>query len=400
MGNYVFRPEHQVGSYRKSDSFYLASVLLLWGLGVYTLFICTPIIGERYFHQRSYFVVRHLTNSIIGASGFIFFSVCPMKLIRRIIVPMTAAALLLSIAAIFGDEKNGASRWVSIPFISSFQPSEFAKFAIVLYLAHLFESHSEEYEENKNEVLFPILALSLFVLVIFAQKDYSTGVFIFISGIVMFLISGVRLRWLIYISPLLIFLFALMVLIEPYRLNRVLAFLNPDEYRHTFGFQYSASERIINSAGIWGLGSGTKLETVASIPEVQTDYIFSGWTCSMGLLGVTLYFILLVFFAYRGVRIAFNCPCKFASFASFGCIFSIFFQSLVNVAVVCGVLPSTGIPLPFFSSGGSSLIFTLCMCGFVINASHCISDNEEETKYSEKSEENIESFEGVIVEYE
>lgn len=119
----------------------------------------------------------------------------------------------------------------------------------------------------------------------------------------------------------------------------------------------------------------------------------------MGLMGVTLYFILLVFFTYRGTRVSFNCPNKFASFASFGCIFSIFFQSLVNVAVVCGVLPSTGIPLPFFSSGGSSLIFTLCMCGFVINASHCVSDNEE-AKYSEKTDEKIESFEGVIVEYE
>jgi cell division protein FtsW len=111
------------------------------------------------------------------------------------------------------------------------------------------------------------------------------------------------------------------------------------------------------------------LTLIKRIPEVQADYIFAGWTEAMGFLGVLAYFVLLSYFSWRGYRIAFSCPDRFGSLTAFGCTTSILFQSLINCGVVSSALPATGIPLPFFSAGGSSLIITFCMCGLILNVS-------------------------------
>ena len=166
-----------------------------------------------------------------------------------------------------------------------------------------------------------------------------------------------------------------MILTEQYRVNRIAAFLNPDEYVQSFNFQSIASKKAVITGGFWGQGIGDGLEKLNNIPEVQSDYIFAGWTEAMGFIGVIFYFVLLIFFVSRAIIIALKCPDRFSAFGTFGCSAVIFFQSLMNVSVVCGIVPTTGIPLPFFSNGGSSVIVTLCMCGFIINASRVDGDS-------------------------
>ena len=162
---------------------------------------------------------------------------------------------------------------------------------------------------------------------------------------------------------------ALFVFLEPYRLNRIIGFLDQDSYLQTLNYQTYAARRAISAGGFWGQGLGSGLSRINSIPEIQSDYIFAGWAESMGYFGVLIYFALLTLFAWRGLHCAMTAKSRFASIAAFGFIVSIIAQSVMNVAVVGGVIPTTGIPLPFFSSGGSSILFTLATCGFLVNAS-------------------------------
>ena len=175
---------------------------------------------------------------------------------------------------------------------------------------------------------------------------------------------------------------------EQYRIDRIIAFLKPDEGIHTFNYQSIAAKRAISAGGAWGSGIGVGLIQSNRIPEVQADYIFAGWAEAMGLFGVAIYFATLGVFAWRGFKTAIVCKNRFASYSAFGFVLMISAQSIVNCAVVCGALPSTGIPLPFFSLGGSSIITTLCMCGFIVNASRINSGNDSTDNYILKSSEN------------
>jgi cell division protein FtsW len=145
--------------------------------------------------------------------------------------------------------------------------------------------------------------------------------------------------------------------------------VKPEFDLYGINYQSNVARFAISVGNLFGEGIGAGLTQIKRIPEVYADYIFAGWTEAMGFLGVLAYFALLVYFAWRGYRVAWRCPDRFGALTAFGCTTSIFFQSLINCGVVSSALPSTGIPLPFFSSGGSSLIITFCMCGLIINTS-------------------------------
>ena len=235
-----------------------------------------------------------------------------------------------------------------------------------------------------------MVVLLLFVTLVLLQKDLSTSIFIFFVCFLMFFAAGLRIRWILPVMIAAIPVIVLFITSEQYRIERIIAFLRPEEGAHTINYQSLTAKRAISAGGFWGNGIGSGLVHSNRIPEVQADYIFAGWIEAMGLFGAGIYFLSLGFFAWRGFLAAFTCKNRFASYASFGFIFMISAQSLLNCAVVCGAVPNTGIPLPFFSLGGSSVISTLCMCGFVVNASRITSeedaDAEEggETGYAER----------------
>ena len=375
MPRYAFQADRPIDKYNKSDVFFMVAVLLLWGLGMTTLFICTPNTAERLFHNKYYFVTRQLVWSFIGFAGLVFFALLPLATLRKLLPFIVIGSLVLCFIALIpgiGSERKGASRWIRLFNRVTIQPSEFAKLAVVLFLANLFD---KQRESGQKEFYYPLTGLFIFILVIFLQRDFSTGLFIFLVGFVMFFSCGARMSWFLPIVTIAIPSIVLMIALEPYRLNRVIAFVHPELFKLTSGYQEFASQRSITAGGIWGNGVGAGLTEVFKIPEVQTDYIFAGWADSMGLVGVTIYFGILLLFFIRGLKIAFTCKSAFASYTAFGCVCMVFFQSLLNCAVVCGAAPTTGIPLPFFSSGGSSLVVTLCMCGAIINASHCVAED-------------------------
>ena len=300
-----------------------------------------------------------------------FLAIIDMEKLRKILPVIVFGSLFLCFLTFIpgiGISANGARRWIRLPYFSSFQPSETAKFAMVLYLANLFDKQ-EKLPAEERSVLPAFLGLFVFTLVIFLQQDFSTGLFIFIIGLMLFFVTGARLSWFVPVAGLGIPAAGLMILLKPYRVNRLVGFLAQDDNLQTFNYQLNNAKKAISDGGLLGQGIGTGLTKINSIPEVQTDYIFAGWAEAMGFVGVIAYILLLLFFAWRGYKSAMNCSDRFSSYAGFGCVSVIFMQSLVNIMVVCGLLPSTGIPLPFFSLGGSSIIVTLAMCGFILNTS-------------------------------
>ena len=307
-----------------------------------------------------------------------------MKFIRKCLPFIVTGVFILCVLTFIPGisiEKNGARRWIRLPFNFSLQSSEFVKFAVVLFIANLFDKQLKiQNPEDKN--IFPcVLGMLLFILLVFLQKDFSTSAFIFAVCVLMFIVSGMKIAWLFPLMTILIPLVVFSILTESYRLDRIIGFLNPEEGQLDINFQSNRAKMAISAGGIWGEGIGVGIRESIKIPEVHADYIFACWAEAMGFIWVLIYFILLGFFAFRGYKAAWENDDAFSSYACFGCVSMILFQSLMNCGVVCGLFPSTGIPLPFFSSGGSSIIVTLCMCGFILNVSR--NNNEERPKISE-----------------
>lgn len=392
MNQFTFYANKPSQKYNKVDIWLLASILLLWGLGIFTLYVCSQNFALRAFGDPIYFVKRQLLCSAVGFVLFAGFAVTDMKYIRKfvgLIVIATIILCLLTFIPGISITKNGARRWIRLPGNFSFQPSELVKFALVLFLANYFDKQDKLLDPEEKTVFPCVIFLVVFAGIVFAQKDFSSGVFIMLIGILLFFVSGAKLLWIFPFALLAIPAGFLMITLNPYRLQRLIGWISPDDFSSTINYQSLNAKRAISAGGVWGSGIGAGLSKINSIPEVQTDYIFAGWAEAMGYIGVVLYFVLLVYFAYRGYKAAFNNPDKFSSLATFGCVSAIVLQSLVNTMVVCGLLPTTGINLPFFSLGGTSIIVTLAMCGFIVNASRCEKIDE---KVTENDEINIESL--------
>lgn len=392
MGSYQFIAQRPIEKYHKVDLGFLVATLLLWGLGLFTVFTCSQNYAVRFFNGDAfYFVKRQLICSVAGLALFLFFLFLDMKRMKNLVVYMVIFTIILCLCTFIKPlsiEINGARRWIRLPFNFSFQPSELVKFTIILYLAEYF-SKLLEVEKSERTVLPCVGIFLTFVLLVFFQKDFSTSVFIFFIGLVVFFIANAKLIWLIPFSFIAIPSVVLAIATEDYRINRIRGFFHPEEGSTTFNFQTLASKNAISEGGIWGKGIGVGLSKLNKIPEVQADYIFAGWAEAMGFVGVLIYFLLLGFFAWRGYRAACKAKTAFSSYACFGCVSVILLQSIMNCMVVCGLLPSTGIPLPFFSVGGSSIMVTLAMCGFILNVSR---NEEKEENYIKFEEVNIDTL--------
>lgn len=392
MTQYDFYAHKPAEKYHKCDIWLLISILLLWGLGMFTIFVCSQGYASRFFNNDSfYFVRRQLICSAAGVALFFVFLVFDMETIKKLVIYIVLITLILCALTFIRPlsiEKNGARRWIRLPLRFTFQPSELVKFSLVLYLASYFDKLSEDVSGEKD-VLPCVGVFLLMVILVLLQKDFSTSVFITLVGILMFFVAGAKLRWVFPFLLIAIPIGIIIVASEQYRIERIIGFLKPSEGIQSFNYQANASKAAISAGGVWGVGIGNGLSKLNSIPEVQADYIFAGWSEAMGYVGVISYIVLLILFAWRGYKAAFECPNRFAAYGCFGCVSVLVMQSIVNCMVVCGLLPSTGIPLPFFSVGGSSIIITLGMCGFILNASRCEEKTEEFMKYEDISVDSL-----------
>lgn len=361
----------RIFSGKKADIGFIIALILLVGLGLVTLFSVSGDAGRRLFENEFHFISRQLLFLFFSLFIVVFLSVIDLGAIRKLLPLIVLVSLLLCILTCIpgiGIEKNGARRWIGVAGFE-LQASEPAKLVLVLYLAHLFAKKHDRMDELTISVIPAVIMTSAFVLFIYLQNDFSTAVVVLLISVILFFFSGLKIRWFVVLITFMIPVVILFVFTSTYRVERIISFLNPAIDPYGGGYQLNVARKAISAGGFWGQGIGGSFRGSISIPEVQSDFIFAGWAEEMGFFGVILYFGILVYFAIRGYRIALFCQDRFRSLVAFGCVSAILFQSLMNCGVVCGLFPSTGIPLPFFSSGGTSLVVSMSLCGLIINVS-------------------------------
>ncbi len=356
---------------KKTDIGFLVSFILLLGLGLVTLYSVSINPGLRIKNDELFFVKRQIVFLLTGIVVVFFLSMIDLDRVRGFLPAIVLASIFLCMITCIpgiGSEKNGARRWLGIAGIE-FQSSEPAKLVIVLYLAHLFAKKHDRLDELAATIIPAVIMTSVFVIFIYLQNDFSTSLIVMILSFVLFFFSGIKLRWFVIFFCLVLPVVLLFVFTEPYRVERIISFLNPSIDPYGGGYQLNMARKAVSGGGFWGQGIGGLFRGSISIPEVQSDFIFAGWAEEMGFFGIVLYFVVLSYFIIRGYMIALVCKDRFRSLLAFGCVSAILIQSIMNCGVVCGLFPSTGIPLPFFSSGGTSLIVSMSFCGLIINVS-------------------------------
>ncbi|MDR2543394.1 MAG: putative lipid II flippase FtsW [Treponema sp.] len=354
---------------KKTIHLFYLSIILLLGTGLVTLYSASYSFSVRLFNNGNHLINRQLIFAAIGIIMFFFFSNIKLEVLRKyslLIVCIAAFLCGLTFIPGIGVERYGASRWIEISSMT-YQPSEFVKFALPLYLAHMLDKKRLNHDSFLTSVLPPVIVTSIFFGIINFQNNFSTAVFIAFNAIIIFYLAGMRLRYFSSAIAMIVPISALLVFTKEHRVRRLVSFLRPQWEPQGAGFQVMASRETIVSSGFWGLGIGEGTRKVASVPEIHSDFIFTSYIEETGFLGIILFFILFTVFAFFGYRTAWKSDTLFKKLLAAGLTTIIITQVLLNVGVVSGALPATGIPLPFFSAGGSSLITTLICAGLIIN---------------------------------
>ncbi|MCL2791593.1 MAG: putative lipid II flippase FtsW [Spirochaetaceae bacterium] len=365
-GSFIVEKENK----RSYDFFLLLIIILLLGIGLTFLFSASYPNALRLNRAPEYFFLRQIFIVALGILGALAIMNIPVEIIKKYVFVLVIISFLLSFFVLLtGQDIQGAKRWIIIAG-RSFQPSEIVKLALILYLADVL-SKKEDKLNNLYSLSHPVVVVLLFSVLTFAQNDFSTAIFLIFISAALFFIAGIKYRYfltgIITITPfLLILLFN-----REHRLRRITAFLNPGSDPEGAGFQILKAKEALANGGFWGSGIGNGIQKLGILPEAHSDFIFAAVGEEVGFLGIFLIITLFVLFAIRGYIITLRCTDKFSYYVAFGITTSIFYQAIMNMAVVSGAVPSTGIPLPFFSHGGSSIFVTLLMCGILLNLSRC-----------------------------
>ena len=276
--------------------------------------------------------------------------------------------LILVLIPGIGTVRNGSRSWFGIGGFGV-QPSEFTKLGLIIFTSKYLTKNNKELKNIKKGVIPILLVLFSVFFLIMLQPDFGTGVVIVVSIIVLLFISGVKMGFFVKIGILGLIGIVILIIIAPYRLERIVSFLNPWSDPLGSGFQIIQSLYAIGPGGLLGFGLGNSIQKHFYLPEPQTDFIFSIISEEFGFMGVLIVATLFITIIYQGIKTSINCEDHFGKYLSFGIIFSLAFQTLLNLMVVVGLIPVTGVTLPFLSYGGSSLLITMISIGIVLNIS-------------------------------
>ncbi len=333
----VYSSSYIWAEYKYNDPYkYLKSQCLFLILGIITMLIVSKIDYKKYYKYSSK-----------------IFSAC---------------FILIILVLFIGTERNGSKSWFGIGSFG-IQPSEFMKLAMIIFTSKYLYNNKKDIGNIKKGVL-PILGLTLIIFIlIMLQPDFGTGIILVMGVIGLLFVGGVDLKFFLKIAILGILGIIGLIIAAPYRLKRILSFLNPWTDPLGSGFQIIQSLYAIGPGGLFGFGLGSSRQKHFYLPEPQTDFIFSIISEEFGFMGVLIVSSLFFFIIYKSIKIALKCEDLFGKYLAFGIVFILAFQATLNLSVVIGLLPVTGVTLPFLSYGGSSLLITLASMGIILNIS-------------------------------
>jgi cell division protein FtsW len=354
---------------RGSDRLLSSGLFLVAGTGFAALWSASTGYAISIGKPSWWFALRQLAFYVPALGLFALAAFTPLEAIRKRVGLLTIiglASLLLPFMPVIGEHRNGASRWIDLGF-TTLQPSEFWKPLSVIYLAHVLDRRGGRIVTERGSLLAPFLLVGLGAFLIYVQNDFSTAAIAIVAAGAVFWVAGASIGLFAGIGAAGVSLAALVVLTSDFRLKRILTFLFPSYEPHGQGYQLLGSLRALREGGFFGKGLGLGTLKLGSIPEVQSDFIFASWTEETGFVGVLAFFGLWALVAARAFRLAFATTDNFRSWLGFGLAFLLVFQVLINTAVAAGVVPATGIALPFFSAGGSSLMASAGIAGLLVN---------------------------------
>jgi cell division protein FtsW len=358
--------------HRTYDKVLLFIMLLLLAFGALMIYsstaVVTPLLAKKKITEFYYFK-RHLFTMAIGSIALLAVYSLRPTFLKKIAVPLLVFSfflLLLVFLPHIGVSAGGARRWIRL-WPTMFQPSELVKFAMVIFLAKYMAS-ADYNTESFSSFVKPMLVMALFQVVFLKQPDFGATMSLGLLTFGMLYISGMRLRYLASVLVLAIPVIYKLVM-EPYRLRRITSFLDPWKDPQGSGFQLIQSFISIGSGGISGLGLGESKQKLSFLPASHTDFIFCLVGEELGLIGAVLVIALFLFLFLRGITIAGRSKDRFHYYLAYGMTMMLSLQALINFAVVTGMVPTKGLPLPFMSYGGSALLVNMAVIGLLLRIS-------------------------------
>ncbi len=346
-------------------------LIVLIAIGVVMIYSSSGVYALKEQGDSAYYLNRHLLFLLLGILLMILAMAIDYYELRKAAKPLLLLAIFLLVIVLIpgiGKESHGARRWFQVGPLS-FQPSEMTKLVFLIYVADFLARKQNKIRNFKEGFLPLVVILGLVCLLVVKQPDLGNCVLIGFLVLTLMFVAGAKLKYLLMILLLSLPVLYFLIVRVPYRMARIMAFLDPWEDSLGVGFQLSQSQIALGSGGLFGVGLGKSVQKLFYLPAAHTDFILSIIGEELGFAGTFTVVVLFIFFIWQGLRIVNRTTEAFGYFLSLGIILLIGLQAVVNIGVSIGVLPTKGLPLPFISYGGSALIFNMIAIGLLLNVS-------------------------------
>ena len=351
---------------RPFDLWLLLGVLGLLGIGTLEIYASTAADGLTRYADAFYFLERQLMFVALGGVAMWVAATFDYRILRKLTYPLLGLSMLLLAAALLAPQRNGASRWIPLGPLT-FQPVEVAKLGLVTYLAYSLGRKADRVKTFTVGFVPHLVVCGMMMVLLLKQPDLGSSIVIGCTTLGMLFMAGARVSYILLAilasAPVAYHL----VVGTPWRLQRFLAYFNPDAFASSEAYQFLQARLAMGSGGTWGVGLGNGHQSLGYMPEAHNDFILAPIGEEMGYVGVFAVLLLFGLLLWRGIRAALGARDVFGGYLAFGITMLFGVQVLFNVGVVLGVVPNKGITLPLVSYGGSSLIVTMFLVGLVLN---------------------------------
>jgi cell division protein FtsW len=358
-----------------TDRWLFGVTLMLCLLGVVMIFSASAVTAQQQFGHSYHFVLRQVLWLVVGFLGMFALMKLDYHKLREpaVVYTVLCVVLILLVGALFMDKSHATHRWIKLG-PAQIQPSELTKLGVILYLAWFLDlkrrgaTSLEFRQEDLLHTILPAVApLLISVGLIVLQPDLGTSVDIVLIMTAILFVAGLSWKWIAVGAAAAMPVLFLLITHVSYRNARLISFLHPESDPQGAGFQLLQSLIAVGSGGFTGVGLMESKQKLFYLPEAHTDFIYAVICEELGFIGAAIVIALFAAYAWRGLRASFNAPDGFGRMLALGATAMVMFQSLINFAVVLGMMPTKGIPLPFVSYGGSSLLVMLLATGVLLN---------------------------------
>ncbi|WP_349410368.1 putative lipid II flippase FtsW [Pseudalkalibacillus sp. SCS-8] len=377
--------------FKNYDYAMIAIVLILCGIGLVMVYSASMIVAVmEYEFSSDHFFKRHLLWVIMGIVVFFVFMMLPYKMYQKLIIPITLGMLCSLVLVLFGEETNGAKSWFEIGGFK-IQPAEYAKIGIIMYLASVFSKKQSYISDFKKGVIPPLTVLVLVCGLVFIQPDLGSMAIIGLSASVIIFCSGMKWKHLFMMIGFIgsVGFIAFKFFLSAEQLSRFTGAYRPFEDPLGDGMQLINGYLAVGTGGLFGKGLGQSIQKYGFLSHPHTDFIIAIVAEELGFIGVFVILLLLMYIVFKGLYTGLHCKDAFGSLLAIGISGMIGIQTIVNLGAASGILPITGVTLPFISYGGSSLILLMMSMGILVNISMFVKYRKQKQPPAEQSNTSI-----------